>query len=223
MQKNIYLLAVVLLLAQIGIAQFIPGQKVLGGNIGFNNSKIVDQGNSVNTSWQTNFSFNPTFAKFTKANTLCGFGLNYGYYQQKAAIASSSQYQTSTNQTLGASAFSQRFFTLRHKLFFTINTSAVANYGFGENRNPVNTTNLGKTSGYGISINLAPGLSYRLADRWIFDAYLSNFASIGFSHNVVKMTNTPQKNTNNSFSISSSLSNTNLGNIGLGFRYLIKK
>lgn len=223
MQKNIYLLAVVLLLAQIGKTQFVPGQKVLGGNIGFNANKIVDQGTSVSTSWQTNFSFNPSFATFTKSNTLCGFGLNYGYNRQKTAPASGSPYSTSTNQTLGASAFTQRFLTLRHKLFFTINTSVMATYVFGENRNSSNTTNLGKTSGYGISLNLAPGLSYRLADRWLFDAYLSNFASIGYSHNVVKMTNTNQKNTNNSFSISSSLSNTNLGNIGLGFRYFLSK
>ncbi len=218
-----YVLTVALLLFQMGKTQFVTGQKVLGGNISFNNAKIVDNGNSVSTSWQTNFSFNPTFAKFSKANTLCGFGLNYGYYRQKLKNTSGNDYSTSTNQILGASVFSQRFFALSQKLFFTINTAAAASYAFGENRNTANTTYLGKTSGYAININLAPGLSYRLTNRWLFDASLSNLANIGYSHNVVKMTNTPQKNINNSFSIASSLSNTNLGNIGLGFRYLLQK
>jgi len=149
--------------------------------------------------------------------------LSYGYNNNKTYPGTAvSMY----SHSIGVNVFSQRFFTLPQNLFFTINTGASAAFSFGKQTNTsVNFISRRKSTGYGISVSLAPGLSYRLTQRLLFDAYLSNLINISYFHTETnfKNTQTPDtKSTQNNFNLSSSLSNTTLGNVGLGFRWLLK-
>jgi hypothetical protein len=65
-----------------------------------------------------------------------------------------------------------------------------------------------------------------LTRRLLFDAYLNNL--IGVSYSKVKIKDKTQQSpettsSQRSFDISSSLGNTSLGSVGLGFRWLLGK
>ena len=221
MQKKSTILVLLIVINFMASAQFQKGQKVLGGNIGFTVGKSENGDNY--TSRQNSFTINPSFAKFTKPNQLCGIGVGYGYSRQKFESPVTSQNTNVINQTIGVNVFSQRLYNMAKNLYFTLNTPASVYYMFGNNKiESSNSVNEIKNTGYSINLSLAPGLSYQLNNRWLFDAYLSNLVNIGFSHNQSKSSPSNNKTKSNNFGISSSLSNTNLGNIGLGFRYLLR-
>ena len=220
MQKKSTILVLLIVITSVANAQFTKGQKVLGGNGGFSVGKSES---SDFTNRQNTITINPSFAKFTKANQLCGIGLVYGYSQQKSVSPNYAQKSNIKNQNIGVNVFSQRFYNLAKNLYFTLNTSGSVSYLFGKTViESSNTYNESKSKGYAINVGLTPGFSYQLNNRWLFDAYLSNLVNVGFSHNQSKSSTSNYKTKSNNFGISSSLSNTNLGNIGLGFRYLIK-
>ncbi|HEX8334187.1 MAG TPA: hypothetical protein VF622_16315 [Segetibacter sp.] len=225
---KIYSLAILLSLSTVfAQAQFVTGQRVLGGNIGFSTNKRENISNGISTTNSTAFLLSPSLGSFTKPNVLRGVGLSYGYSIQKSEYSLNNSTQRIPNHLIGINLFSQRFFSLSEKIFFTTNTGGAVTYSFGKNINKNNNNvNETKSSGYGIAINFAPGLSYRLTQRLLFDAYLSNLINVRYSHTETKYNNPPNmdtRSTHNNFSISSSLSNTSLGNVGLGFRWLLKK
>ena len=221
MQKKSTILILLIVLTSVANAQFTKGQKVLGGNIGFAVGKSESSDNF--TSSQNSFTINPSFAKFTKSNQLCGIGMGYGYSRQKSESPNNAQNSYIINQTIGVNVFSQRLYSMAKKLYFTLNTPASIYYMFGKNIvKSSNSINESMGKGYSINLSLAPGVSYQLNNRWLFDAYLSNLVNVGFSHNQSKSSTSNYKTKSNNFGISSSLSNTNLGNIGLGFRYLLR-
>jgi hypothetical protein len=107
-----------------------------------------------------------------------------------------------------------------------VNTTAGGSYNFGSQLYTLNNVeNEGKSRGYGMGVSLAPGLSYKLTTRFLVDAYLSNFIFIVYSHSKTTYSSPTSRpsSTQNSFNLLSSLSNTNLGNVGIGFRWLIKR
>lgn len=210
-------------------AQFTKGQKVLGGNLGFSINKFENSPYSNNSFYTSNYyavSINPSVGWLSKPNLLSGIGLSYGYSYQKFMNSYDSSFQKLYNNAIAVNGFSQRFFTLAKNLFFTVNTSVSAGYNFGKQINSPNYNIISKTTGFSVGVSLAPGLSYRLTQRLLFDAYLSNLISVSYAYSQTKYNNYTAagylKSTQNSFNLSSSLSNTNLGNVVLGFRWLLK-
>ena len=223
---KIYALFILSVLATVSVkAQFDVGQKVLGGNIGFSTNKNENLYNTTSSSNSSVFSISPSLSWFNKPNHLIGIGLTYNYNNQKTKDIIT--YANSKNSSIGMVLSSQRFFTLSQNFFFTVNTSVGANYSFGNSLNTVNNiTNETKNNGYAVNASFAPGLSYRVTKRLLFDAYLSNLIFAGYSHSETKNKDpqaTNAKSTQSNFAISSSLSNTSLGNVGLGFRWLLRK
>lgn len=213
-------------------AQFATGQKVIGGNVSFstcssNSTQIFD--NRIYHNSGTSIGINPSIGKFYTPTSLRGIGIIYNYnnnnnYSTEDTTANRNGYKNFLNSA-GLNIFSQHFISLSSNLFFTIQTSALALYSFCKLSDLITTTTT-KNKAYGISAALAPGISYKLNSRILFDAYFSNLLSVGYTYSTT-VTNYPlpkeTKTHGNSFNISSSLSNTNLGNIGLGFRWLLKR
>ena len=77
----------VFLLYSIVNAQFIKGQKVVGGNVGFSTGKI--DYTVPNQNRQTSFSINPSIGWFCKPNVLAGLGVSYGFSNLKNSGTSS--------------------------------------------------------------------------------------------------------------------------------------
>lgn len=175
MKKIFALLNLFCLTTVFAQAQFEKGQKAAGGNIGFSSGKSENIYSSNYTSDYSNVSISPSVGSFSRSNLLCGIGLSYGYNYQKNKSFMNADDSKMWNHSIGINLFSHRFFTLTQKFFFTINTSGGFSYSFGKQ---ISTTNNiqseAKSSGYGIGLSLAPGLSYRLTPRFLFDAYLSN-------------------------------------------------
>lgn len=226
--KKIYaLLSFSSLIAVFSHAQFEKGQKIAGGNIGFSAGKSENRYSYNYTSDYSNVSISPSVGSFTNPNLLCGIGLSYGYNYYKNKSFMNDNVGQTWDHSIGINLFSQRFFSLAQKFFFTINTAGAVGYSFGKQISTANNIKSeAKTSGYGIGISVAPGLSYRLTPRLLFDAYLSNLINISYSHNQAKGKNeaaTDAKTFQNNFNLSSSLSNASLGNVGLGFRLLLPR
>jgi hypothetical protein len=228
MKKIFTLICLIYLIPTLVRSQFEPGQKVIGGNIGFSTFKDESLYNNFLTTNYSNVSINPSISTFKKPNVLRGVGLSYAYSYRKEESSNLPQTSTTTNNSIGIDLFSQRFFLLTSNLFFTVRTSGSILYFSGKQRTSINSTRLEtKNNGFGLGVNLAPGITYKLTQRLLFDAYLTNLLSVNYTHTKARHNNTTatseRKGKSNSFSLSSSLSNTSLGNVGLGFRWLLKK
>ncbi|HEX8356509.1 MAG TPA: hypothetical protein VF610_03820 [Segetibacter sp.] len=215
------------LLALAADAQFSKGEKVLGGNLGFSTDTSENYYNSVSGYKHTYVSFAPSLGWFTKPQQLVGVGLIYGYNQQKLTNNNAGDPTKSYAHNAGVTIFSQRFITLGPKLYFTMQAGLSVAYSFGKSFYKTGSTDVAtNNNGYGVNANLAPGLSYRLLNRVLFEGYLSNLINIGYNYTKSEPGNSSTSNNKSyqeSFGISSSLSNSSLGNVGIGFRWLLKK
>lgn len=221
-------LIVSFLVAKPAYCQFEKGQKIVGGYVGFSSGKSDNVYTSNYTTAYSNVSVNPSFGWFNKPNVLWGIGVSYGFnYQKNKTSFMSPDANRIWRNSLGINIFSQKFFTLTHGFFFTVNTIGGLGYGFGKQINTVNNIESKATnSEYGISLGVSPGLSYRLTSRLLFDATLSNLLYIGYSYNQNKgkdAAGSDIKTFDKSFNLSTALSNTSLGSVGLGFRWLLRK
>ena len=209
----------VFLLSSIVNAQFIKGQNVIGGNFSLSSNKLNLRVADVNISKSDMASINPTFGKFVKPNKLIGFGLNYGYYYNRSTSDNFQSYQKSSGNSFGASVFTQNFFPISDKLFFTMLLKANSDYNYG-NSNYTNQAYTFKNKGFSIAVSVAPGLTYRLTNRWLIDGYLNNLFLASYSYN--RQQSPSDKVIANNFGLSSSLTNLTNGNLALGFRYLLR-
>lgn len=232
MKKIFTLASIIYLIPALSHAQFETGQKLIGGNVSFStNSGNFPNGFDNRYSYYssiTNIAINPSVATFYKPTALRGAGIIYAYsrYTSKFDTAYNYIYNAKyITQSAGINLFWQRFIPLGNNFYFTIYTGGSILYNFGKQSEPTNNATI-KNSGYSISAGVSPGISYKINNRFLFDASLANILSAGFQHsNTTNNYPLPQtiKTHYNSFNLSSSLSNTSLGNISLGFRWLLHK
>ena len=212
-------------LAAFASAQFDKNQKIIGGGIGLSTGQTTNPNAFYAKSKGVSLAVSPSFAKFTRPNQLCGIELSYRYVMSK--YESGMNPYRENNHQISAGVFSQRFVSLPQNLFFTMMGSANVGYNFGtriQSYTPINSKI--EMKGYSVTAGLAPGLSYRLTPRWLLSASLNNFISAGFDHSESKdllAVGGPRKSTSNVLNLSSSLSGLSLGDVSLGFRYLLKK
>ncbi len=219
MQKKSTILILLIVTSFMANAQFNKGQKVWGGNVGFSTGTSDVNVSDKNISKYTNISINPTFSKFTKSNQLVGFGVSYVYAYQKYISSNLQDYQKSRSNSFGASIFTQKFFPIAPKFFFTTQLKASADYSFGRNNYSTQTYTV-TNKGLAVAVSVTPGLTYQLTNRWLIDGYLNNLFLAGYSYS---WSNNPfDKRVTKNFTVSSSLTNLTSGNLALGFRYLLR-
>lgn len=231
MKKTFTFFNIIYLIPILTVAQFQTGQKVIGGNISLstnagNATQAFDNRNTYHVSG-TGLGINPSIAEFYKPTALRGIGLNYSYtnYLVKEETPDNGNGHKDFSHSAGINIFFQHFIPLGHNFFFTIETSGAVAYVYDKESDFITKAFI-KSKGYTLTAHLAPGISYNINNRFLFDAFLSNLLSAGYSHST-SVTNYPlpreTKTHSNGFNIASSLSNTTLGNIGVGFRWLLKK
>jgi hypothetical protein len=237
MKKTLLLTTLVIVLLSVSsltYAQFQKGDVMLNGNFSFgaSNAANSDTSQNSNSSSPVNFVFSPSVAKFTSASTLNGIGLNYSVSastmnnQISFLPPSSEKY---TNQSIGVSFYTRRYFTLSKNFYFFINALIMPSYTFNKTTNTDSTviTGIDKTQGFSVSANLSTGITYRLNQRWLINASLPTIVSIAYQHSVEKnygVTDVASSTeTTSGFSLSSGLSGSSLGSIGIGFSFLLHK
>lgn len=226
MKKPTLLLSIFCFTCFVSQAQFEKNQKVLSGSLSFsaNNSSYEQLPNQSMKS--SAVSFSPSLGWFTKPNHLVGVGVTFSRNSNRNYSSSNEQKQT--NNAVGIAVYSQRFVPIMNKLFFTLQANAGAQYLFGKfstNTGQPAVESEDRTSGFGINAGLAPGVSYRINQRFLVDLSLSNLLSVGYTREKLKNIK-PGTNVNpmvrENYYFSSSLTNSSLGGIGVGFRYLLK-
>ena len=232
MRKTFSLFTLAFLTSLSLSAQFTQGQKLIGGSVSFSTvsgdfAQNSFNNNSINRTSNTGLGINISAAKFISPKTTWGVGLLYSYTryivdQEVPAQGNNFKYALHSG---GVNVFSQRFITLGNNFFFTILGGGTVSYNYNRQADLVSKAT-SKTKGYSVDAALTPGLTYKINNRFLFDAFLNNFISASFQH-VEGKSNYPlpqeAKTHSNGFYITTSLSNTSLGNVGLGFRWLLKR
>lgn len=205
-------------------AQFDKGQKLLGGNVGFSTSK-TNNGNNFSTT-ATGFGISTGYSIFKKTNQLVGIGLSYNYSQQKNSTSIGTNESTNNANSIWINAFTQKFFLLSSKFFFTVKGNTGFGYVFSKQYNYNGTDKLEDNSkGYTVGLDLAPGFSYKVTPRILCDVSLNSVINLNFAHKeATYSSNGNGSSTNqNTFNINSALNNTIFNKIGIGFRWFLKK
>lgn len=220
MKKTILLATFALLTSFVSKAQFDIGQRVVTGGISLSNNNSTSAINSSQSNF--NFGFNGSFGKFVSADHLVGFGINYSN-SSWSQESSPDSYKNHSNQ-IGLNYFSAYYKPFAKNLYGYITWGAFGNYGFGSN----NTTSSGvetiqKVNGINVGFSATPGISYKLNKHVLVNATLNNVLSASFTTRKTTYSNSAQADKFNSFGLSSSLNNINLGNIGIGFSILLNK
>ncbi|WP_153799370.1 hypothetical protein [Foetidibacter luteolus] len=199
-------------------AQFNAGDKVLGGSFSLNASKN-EQLPYVNSDFGINVS--PSFAKFKTANTAVGFKI-LGQYSNAKTETPNSGYQKNRYWSAGAGVFGQRYFFIGSQFFVMGEAGFNASYNKGKVTYGESTyTN---SSGFSGGFYLAPGFGIKLSKKFLLDLTLNNLAVITYHHSINKSVVAGAdggKSKVNNFSVSSNLNGNTLGNLGLGFRWLM--
>ncbi|HEX3023820.1 MAG TPA: hypothetical protein VHP12_01295, partial [Chitinophagaceae bacterium] len=131
-------------------------------------------------------------------------------------------YKSIANQ-IGLNFFSAYYKQLAKNLYGFISWNASGNYGFSSyNSNSGGVESIQKTNSINIGISAVPGITYKLNKRLLVNAALNNILAVSFSGSKTTYSNSSQVDKNNRFNLSSSLSGGSLGNIGIGFSYLLK-
>ena len=183
MKKVPLLVCLFLCFKHVCFAQFLTGQKVLGGAISLGYGKSKDTAfNGVNT---TNFSFriSPSFGKFKNEKTLIEFSISGGYSSQKYERRSDT---TSSNGfNFGAGYSVTKLYPIASKVFFT--TGIGLDLGVNTTRNMSNYNNpSNQNTNFGLSFGVSPGILMPVRNNsMILRTGFSNLASanIGFSKN----------------------------------------
>lgn len=197
-------------------AQFETGQKILSGGISLSNNNIESTDPSTTPSQSFfNFGINGSFGKFVKPNHAVGFGIYYSNSTQTGTI----NYFNQNQNIISINYFSSYYKSFAKNLYGWLTWYASGNYTFASGANYIQ-----KAQDFGIGASIVPDITYKISKRVLLNASLNNLLSLSYSHNETNyVSSTNPTLTQNSFGFSSSLSTTNIGNIGLGFSVLLNK
>jgi hypothetical protein len=229
MKKTLLLSSFVIVLLSISsitYAQFQKGQLLLNGNFSFaaTNDAYSDTISNSNTSKPITFNFSPSISKFISSNTAYGIGLNYSLFTTKNINQPANFGQNINMQTIGLKFYRIHYLILSKNFYFSYEVGLDPSYTFS-NTNNMDSSSIASTdkiNRYSIAGYISTGVSYRVNNRLLINASLPNLLSIGYSHSTE--TNTSGNNfkqTSNEFEMSSGLGSSTLGDISIGFSYLI--
>ena len=222
--KKLYLLCSIVLGCTAVQAQVKKGDIVLGGNLGYNHSSSKEDNSGITTSSGNNLGINPSFGKVIKDNLVLGFDVNYTH-----GSATYNGGSTTTGTGGGGSIFLRKYKPLGNGFYLFGQSSLTGNYTHNAQVNP--TTSGGQIDSQSgdvtsFALQFFPGIAYAVSPKWQLEAGLPNFFSITYSHDRQKEyftggVGTPvlTSETNNNFSIASSLTGSNT--ITVGVRYFI--
>jgi len=217
--KKISLIVFSVFMISVANAQFSAGDRYLSGSFSAGWAK---NNPSNNEQKQFNIAFSPAFTKFKTDKKASGFRLLTMYGENKSTSGSNTQ---KTNQYgLGASIFSQNYFSLGKGFYFFAEKGIRASYSNAKTTQSAFASNKIVTEGYSASIYLKPGVGYKLTDRLLLNLEFGDILNLGYGHtkteNTTGAVKTVDKNT--SVNLASSLNNLSLGDLGITFAWKLK-
>lgn len=211
MRTKILLLSTILFsIAASSNAQLTKGKVLLGGSISYANSS--DGGSN-------SFYSNVQAGKFVKDNTVFGVGISYSTYKYEVANTNPATY--------GLNIFYRKYKPIIKDLYFFAEVSG----GYSYSRVYYGIYRPG-SDGYrnvsnGGSINLTPGISYSLWKHLQVELIMQNLAYVNYSSiKTIYTTSGPLAATpakQNIFNAGVNLNSNFVGNLGIGFKFLLGK
>ncbi|MFI5185978.1 MAG: hypothetical protein ACHQF0_04600 [Chitinophagales bacterium] len=208
MKQNLLFLAVSIFSVAVMNAQISKGSILLGGNIGFSDSK--DKNNSdikLNS-----VSLSPAIGVAVEQNAIVGIQISYGH--SKNNLAASPQYETTS---YGLEFFLRKYKSLGKGFYFFWQSGLFYNsYEYRE----LNTSNEYKEEQRNAGIDLYPGISYALAKRFQLEISLVDLLTLEYTKD--KATNAGVV-TGDRNGVDFNVAASSLSNVNIGFRFLLAK
>jgi len=169
MKKVLPLAIALLFIGTFVNAQIEKGSVLLGGNIGFGNSKNENSGIYK----QNYLVINPTAGVAVKTNLVAGITVTYGHFKNFADSLTGPQ----DNTTLGSSIFLRRYFPVA-KNFYVFGQG---NLGYNHyHSKEENTDYFRDFVSHAVSIDVAPGLAYAVTKRFHLELGLGNLVEVRY-------------------------------------------
>jgi len=177
--KRLYLSSCLLFAGFLSQAQISKGTVLLGGDINFQTYKDeINSGNvpqTVTTSKQTGFFFQPSVGKAIKDDLVLGFDLDFGY--------SSTPGQTGSQfNEDGAGIFMRKYKGLGNR-FYLFGESDLA-FSYTDQQNnflPGTEPSFTEDKGYSISLTFTPGVAYAVDRKWLVEIDLPSLLYANYS------------------------------------------
>ena len=209
MKKVLLLATTIVAIVTTSNAQISKGSVFLGGSLNFSSGKTEDP---MYESKQKSIGFSPAVGLTIKTNTVLGLQLGYGHYNYINPANSFNPEQESTS--FSSEAFLRKYLPLGKDFYFFGQGGVYFNRGNGENKYAASKQEI---KGWGVGLEVQPGISYAVNKKFHLEAGLANMANIGFNKSETKTTPATEPTTlskSQGFNFSSSLSSGNYFTIG---------
>jgi hypothetical protein len=161
-------------------AQISKGAVWVGGNIGYNESKLEPSGTVIKPTKTNTFTISPAIGTVVKDNLVVGINLLYSHSKSEN---DGSTLESKTN-SYGGGVFVRKYFPVISRLYIfgdanvsftsTKNDRTLANYGNG---NAVKTTSKGWIG----SIGITPGIAFAVSKNFQLETSLNNLLGVAYT------------------------------------------
>jgi len=221
--KNYLLLFTGLLFSCIVNAQFVTGQKLIGGQLSFHLSNSDLSSTSGNAQRTTSVGLSPSFSRFVSPNVFNTIGFSYLYQHTRYNINSANE-QNSNAHVFGIFVQRTKLESLAKKFYFTYAGTAGVNYQLIKTRYVIPGSNTDQNAYLGY-VSGGIGLLYQVNKRFLLSCDLNNLFSVSFQHSDQKtfQGTSVYKSNGNNFGLTTGLSNMSLSSLSIGIKYMLKK
>jgi hypothetical protein len=195
------------------------GQRLISGTFGIShqsNKNPSGEGAEV-----TSLNLTVSRGVFKKPNVLTNYSIyfNFNNSENKGGIGS---FITNSGYSGGLGYGQTWFKPLGKKLFFGVGANVSAGLHYTKQDGTSGTIKT-SSSGFSVSANLAPVLSYQVSNRFVANiSPNNNFLSLNYSYDKSKVGNVTN-NTNHRIGLNTGFWSSPLQNMSIGFSYLLKR
>jgi len=215
--KKFTTIAAALFLLHSSYAQIEKGKTFIGGSIGFGNSKNETSATSYSKNGSWNIS--PQIGKAVKQNLIVGIQLSAGGNSSESTGFAGISKNTSGNYGLGF--FARKYYPVANKFMLFGEGRIGGNILTGDSK--IGDVKITESNGWGINLNIAPGIAYNVSKKLWIEAALTNLFNAGYSSATNKqLANGGQpasESKNTSFNANASISG--LQDFGIGVRWIL--
>ena len=192
--KNLVLILVILFgITFNSSAQIQKGAMLIGGNVSFNVQERNDGFNTYNFELEDDYykrTFlvaRPQFGIFINESMMLGIGINYEFTETKSKYINIVSYEesksTQKNNLIFINPYFKKFFKVKDDFFVTTSLNFLIGFGKrkteGENYYGYNDNRKYELNIFEYRLNVSPGLTYFLNDRWALNA---SIGQLFYSH-----------------------------------------
>ncbi len=218
MRKTLRLTISFLFFCGLANAQFgEANQQLLSGSFTLSPNSNKSQPNFTNQQNNLFLGVGLGYGRFIRKNVLSFFSIGYNYNSNKNI--NNNQEVSNLNNGFNMGYRQIHFKEIANKLFIGLSIGGSLSM---QNSNQKNVANPVKTNTYGVTVGIAPVLSYQISERLVINLQPNNsFADLGYSNSSTK-DNTGTISKNNSLFFNAGFFLSPLNNLSFGFNYLLK-